>query len=78
MSTSIPNTNASASDDRSISSDVSGLALTLKEGEKLFVGENIVLVIVQMRGSQARIVISAPKDVRILREKVKNKIEQGE
>jgi carbon storage regulator len=41
------------------------LVLTRKEGEKIFIGENIVITVV--KGSGVKIGIDAPKDVQIVR-----------
>ena len=43
------------------------LVLTRKAGEKLVIGNNIVVTVVQIAGNKVRVSIDAPADVRILR-----------
>ena len=43
------------------------LALTRKPGEKIHIGNNIVITVVEIHGNRVRISIEAPDDVRILR-----------
>ncbi len=43
------------------------LVLTRKPGEKLVIGNNIVVTVVQISGNKIRLSIDAPDDVRILR-----------
>lgn len=45
------------------------LVLTLKYGESLKVG-NAEICVTENRGKQVKIIVSAPKDVKILRSKV--------
>ena len=46
------------------------LALTRKKGESLVVNNNIEITILEIRGDQIKIGISAPKDVTIYRKEV--------
>ena len=46
------------------------LALTRKKGEALVVNNNIEITILEIRGDQIKIGISAPKDVPIYRKEV--------
>ena len=46
------------------------LVLSRKVGEKIQVGDNITVTILETRGSRIRIGIDAPRDVRIQREEV--------
>ena len=47
------------------------LNLTIKDGEKLFIGDDIVITISKGSGSnQHRVGVTAPHDVSILREKL--------
>uniref|UniRef100_UPI003FEE22CD carbon storage regulator CsrA n=1 Tax=Roseburia sp. TaxID=2049040 RepID=UPI003FEE22CD len=46
------------------------LALTRKKGESLVVNNNIEITILEIRGDQIKIGISAPKDVPIYRKEV--------
>ena len=43
------------------------LVLTRKAGEKLVIGNDIVVTVVQIQGNKVRVSIDAPADVRILR-----------
>ena len=43
------------------------LVLSRKEGEKLLIGDNIVLTINRISGNRVAIGIEAPRDVRIVR-----------
>ena len=43
------------------------LALTRRIGEKLFIGNDVVLTIVDIRGDSVKIAIEAPKQVKIYR-----------
>lgn len=46
------------------------LALTRKKGEALMINNNIEIVILEVRGDQVKIGISAPKEVSIYRKEV--------
>jgi carbon storage regulator len=48
------------------------LVLTRKEGEKIFIGENIVITVV--RGSGVKIGIDAPKEVSIVRSELEENL----
>lgn len=50
------------------------LVLTIKEGEKLYIGDNIVLLATAI-GSKVKISVEAPKEIVILREKLKNNLD---
>ena len=52
------------------------LMLSRRSGESIRVGENIVLVVKEVRGGQVRIGIDAPAGVLIYREEVYNRIHQ--
>lgn len=43
------------------------LALTRKIGEKIIIGDNIEVTIVDIKGDNVRVAISAPKEVKIFR-----------
>ena len=47
---------------------MAGLALTLREGESVFIGEDIQVRLERTKGRQAKLSFVAPKDTRILRE----------
>lgn len=46
------------------------LTLSREVGQKITIGPNIELTIVEVRGSKVRIGIDAPKDLRILRKEL--------
>ena len=52
------------------------LALTRKKGESLVVNNNIEITILEIRGDQIKIGISAPKDVPIYRKEVSLQIQE--
>ncbi|MDR3560121.1 MAG: carbon storage regulator CsrA [Negativicutes bacterium] len=43
------------------------LVLSRKAGEKIFIGDKIVLTIIETRGDNIRVAIDAPKDIKIYR-----------
>jgi len=49
------------------------LVLSRRVGEVLTIGENIKITVTQIRGDKVRIGIEAPKEVRILRDELKDK-----
>jgi len=49
------------------------LILTLKEDEKILIGDNISIMVVEVRGKQIRLGIEAPDDLLVLREKLAGK-----
>lgn len=52
------------------------LVLTRKSGERIKIGTDVVIEIVEIDGSKVRVGIEAPKDVRILREEVPDREEK--
>lgn len=46
------------------------LVLTRKQGEAIYVGAEIVIRLVRVKGGQVRVGIEAPKNVTILREEI--------
>lgn len=46
------------------------LILTRKPGESLYIGDNIKVIIVEIKGNQIRVGIDAPADLRIYREEI--------
>ena len=49
------------------------LILTLKEDEKILLGDKITVMVVEIRGKQIRLGIEAPGDFLVLREKLAGK-----
>ncbi len=52
------------------------LALTRKAGERIVIGDNIVITIVDIKGDNIRIGIDAPRDVKIYRGEIYDSIVQ--
>ena len=52
------------------------LALTRKKGESLVINNNIEISILEVRGDQIKISITAPKDVPIYRKEVYKQIQE--
>ena len=46
------------------------LVVTLKENEKVLIGKEISIMVVEIRGGQIRLGIQAPPDLLVLREKL--------
>jgi carbon storage regulator CsrA len=55
---------------------MSMLVLTRKLGEKVVIGGNITLTVVEIRGNQIRLAFDAPHQVRILRGELVGKQDQ--
>ncbi len=53
------------------------LVLKRKAGEKILIGDDIVITVLDNRGDGVRIGIEAPKDCRILREEVLRAVEDA-
>lgn len=56
--------------------DETGLILTLTVGKKIYIGDYIIITSLQTIGKQTKIHICAPRNVKILRDKLKDKIEK--
>lgn len=54
------------------------LVLTRKKNESVVIGENIVVMVVQIRGDKVRLGIDAPKEVSVHRREVYEAIKRGE
>lgn len=52
------------------------LALTRKKGESLMINNNVEVTILEIRGDQIKLGISAPKDVSIYRKEVYLQIQE--
>ena len=50
------------------------LILSRKINEKICIGNNITLTIMEVRGDQVKVGIDAPKDVKVFRQEVFNAI----
>ena len=53
------------------------LVLSRKTEESMYIGDNIKITVLDIRGGQVRIGITAPDDVKIHREEVYNRISSG-
>ncbi len=54
------------------------LVLTRRVGETLMIGDDITVIVLGIKGNQARIGVSAPDDVPVHREEIYQKIKDGE
>lgn len=52
------------------------LALTRRIGEKITIGDDIVITVVSISGGQVRLGISAPRNVQVLREEIYTEIQE--
>ena len=52
------------------------LILTRKLGEGLFIGDDIRITVIEIRGKQIRLGIEAPSDVVVLREELYRRIQE--
>jgi carbon storage regulator len=50
------------------------LSLARRPGQKIRIGENIILIVREIRGRQVKIGIEAPANVRVLREEIYEEI----
>ena len=53
------------------------LALTRKKGEALVINNNIEITVLEIRGDQIKIGISAPKDVPVYRKEIYTEIQKA-
>ena len=51
------------------------LVLSRKAEESMYIGDDIKITVLDIRGGQVRIGITAPRDIRVHREEVYNKIQ---
>jgi carbon storage regulator len=56
--------------------DVAILVLSRRQNERILIGDNIVVTVVDIRGGRIKIGIEATKDVKILRGEVAERIER--
>lgn len=52
------------------------LVLSRKKDEKIIIGDNITLMVIEIRGDKVRLGIDAPKEVSVHREEVYNAIKR--
>ena len=51
------------------------LILTRKTNEKIRIGNDITITIIEVRGDQVKVVVEAPNDVKVFRQEVFNAIQ---
>lgn len=54
------------------------LVLTRRSTERVMIGDDVVVTVLEIRGDQVRLGIEAPRDVQVHREEVLEAIEAGE
>ena len=52
------------------------LALTRRVGEKITIGDDIVITVVSISGGQVRLGISAPRNIQVLREEIYTEMQE--
>ena len=52
------------------------LVLTRKEGDAIFIGDNITINVNMIKGRQVKLAVDAPKDIKILRAELMKGIKQ--
>jgi carbon storage regulator len=52
------------------------LILTRRVGETLHIGQEVTVTVLNVKGNQVRVGINAPKDVRVDREEVRERIKR--
>ena len=53
------------------------LILTRKMDEKLLIGDDITISVLEIRGNQVKIGVDAPKDIAIYREEIYQKVKEA-
>ena len=53
------------------------LVLTRRSNESIMIGDDIVMTVLEIRGDQVRIGITAPRDVEVHREEVRRAIDES-
>jgi carbon storage regulator len=53
------------------------LVLTRKKDEKIIIGDDIVLMVIEIQGDKVRLGIAAPLDIPVHREEVYRKIKEN-
>jgi carbon storage regulator len=62
--------------DERLTGDLQMLVLSRKKDEKIVIGENITLMVIEIRGDKVRLGIDAPRDVAVHREEVYDAIKR--
>jgi carbon storage regulator len=53
------------------------LVLTRKRGERIMIGEDVVITVLEVSGDQVRVGIEAPRSVKVMREEVLSEVEKA-
>lgn len=53
------------------------LVLTRRTNESIMIGDDVVVTVLEIRGDQVRIGITAPREVQVHREEIFRAIEEG-
>lgn len=53
------------------------LILTRRIGETLMIGDEVTVTVLGVKGNQVRLGTNAPKDMRVDREEIRERVEQG-
>ncbi len=51
------------------------LVLTRKRGERIMIGDDVVITILEVTGDQVRVGVEAPRSVPVMREELQSEIE---
>ena len=62
--------------DERLTGEIDMLVLSRKKDEKIVIGENITLMVIEIRGDKVRLGIDAPRDVAVHREEVYDAIKR--
>jgi carbon storage regulator len=54
------------------------LVLSRKPNEKIIIGDNVEVVVLEVKGRQVRIGVAAPRDIPVHREEVLKRIKEGQ
>jgi len=52
------------------------LILTRRQSERLVINDNIIVEVIEIRGNQVRLGVTAPRDIDVHREEVHQRIQQ--
>lgn len=53
------------------------LVLTRKRGERIMIGDNVVVTILEVSGDQVRVGIEAPRSVSVMREELQDQVAEA-
>lgn len=58
---------------RAIQKEITMLILTRKPAEEIYIGPDIIITVIEVKGKQVRLGIEAPREIQIHRSGIKNK-----